>query len=68
MRSSYGPRTQLIYARPQVTIKRIERNKRKHVTSVHGLEAFGMAFSPTCPCPPFTHCSPYVGLPPQAWT
>ena len=25
----------------QVTIKRIERNKRKHVTSVHGLEAFG---------------------------
>ncbi|KAI0089295.1 density-regulated protein DRP1 [Irpex rosettiformis] len=26
----------------QVTIKRIERNKRKHVTSVHGLEAFGV--------------------------
>ncbi|KAJ3734243.1 translation initiation factor SUI1 [Lentinula guzmanii] len=26
----------------QVTIKRIERNKRKHVTSVHGLEAFGI--------------------------
>ncbi|PIL37596.1 hypothetical protein GSI_01290 [Ganoderma sinense ZZ0214-1] len=24
----------------QVTIKRIERNKRKHVTAVHGLEAF----------------------------
>ncbi|QRV88172.1 translation initiation factor SUI1 [Ceratobasidium sp. AG-Ba] len=24
----------------QVTIKRIERNKRKHVTSIHGLEAF----------------------------
>jgi len=26
----------------QVTIKRIERNKRKHVTAVHGLEAFGI--------------------------
>ncbi|KAK0205256.1 translation initiation factor SUI1 [Desarmillaria ectypa] len=26
----------------QITIKRIERNKRKHVTSVHGLEAFGV--------------------------
>ncbi|KAG6866901.1 Translation machinery-associated protein 22 [Blastosporella zonata] len=26
----------------QVTIKRIERNKRKHVTSIHGLEAFGV--------------------------
>jgi len=26
----------------QVTIKRIERNKRKHVTSIHGLEAFGI--------------------------
>ncbi|KAI0691388.1 eukaryotic translation initiation factor 1-like protein [Cytidiella melzeri] len=26
----------------QVTIKRIERTKRKHVTSVHGLEAFGI--------------------------
>ncbi|KAI5120657.1 hypothetical protein M0805_007994 [Coniferiporia weirii] len=25
-----------------VTIKRIERNKRKHITSVHGLEAFGV--------------------------
>src|SRR5260221_4520044 len=25
----------------QVTIKRIERVKRKHVTSVHNLEAFG---------------------------
>ncbi|KAJ4476236.1 translation initiation factor SUI1 [Lentinula aciculospora] len=25
-----------------VTIKRIERNKRKHVTSIHGLEAFGI--------------------------
>ena len=25
----------------QVTIKRIERNKRKHVTAIHGLEAFG---------------------------
>lgn len=24
----------------QVTIKRIERTKRKHVTSIHGLEAF----------------------------
>ncbi|KAF8886934.1 translation initiation factor SUI1, partial [Infundibulicybe gibba] len=24
----------------QITIKRIERNKRKHVTSIHGLEAF----------------------------
>ncbi|KAI1795030.1 eukaryotic translation initiation factor 1-like protein [Ganoderma leucocontextum] len=24
----------------QVTIKRIERNKRKHVTAIHGLEAF----------------------------
>ncbi|CAE6450357.1 unnamed protein product [Rhizoctonia solani] len=24
----------------KVTIKRIERNKRKHVTSIHGLEAF----------------------------
>jgi len=26
----------------QITIKRIERNKRKFVTSVHGLEAFGV--------------------------
>ncbi|KAF9516791.1 hypothetical protein BS47DRAFT_1371587 [Hydnum rufescens UP504] len=26
----------------QVTIKRIERTKRKHVTSIHGLEAFGV--------------------------
>ncbi|EGN93762.1 hypothetical protein SERLA73DRAFT_189529 [Serpula lacrymans var. lacrymans S7.3] len=26
----------------QVTIKRIERNKRKHVTAIHGLEAFGI--------------------------
>lgn len=26
----------------QVSIKRIERNKRKHVTAIHGLEAFGM--------------------------
>lgn len=26
----------------QVTIKRIERNKRKHVTSIHGLDAFGI--------------------------
>lgn len=25
-----------------VTIKRIERNKRKHITSVSGLEAFGL--------------------------
>jgi density-regulated protein DRP1 len=26
----------------QVTIKRIERNKRKHVTAIHGLEAFSI--------------------------
>jgi len=26
----------------QITIKRIERNKRKHVTSIYGLEAFGV--------------------------
>ncbi|KAF4608333.1 Translation machinery-associated protein 22 [Pleurotus pulmonarius] len=26
----------------QITIKRIERNKRKHITAVHGLEAFGI--------------------------
>jgi density-regulated protein DRP1 len=26
----------------QVTIKRIERTKRKHVTSIYGLEAFGI--------------------------
>jgi len=26
----------------KVTIKRIERNKRKHVTSIHGLEEFGI--------------------------
>ncbi|KAF8916704.1 translation initiation factor SUI1 [Mucidula mucida] len=26
----------------QVIIKRIERNKRKHITSIHGLEAFGI--------------------------
>ncbi|KIY67241.1 density-regulated protein DRP1, partial [Cylindrobasidium torrendii FP15055 ss-10] len=26
----------------QITIKRIERNKRKHVTAIHGLEAFGV--------------------------
>jgi len=25
-----------------VTIKRIERTKRKHVTAIHGLEAFGI--------------------------
>ena len=25
-----------------MTIKRIERNKRKHVTAIHGLEAFGV--------------------------
>lgn len=31
--------------RAQVTIKRIERNKRKHVTAIHGLENFG------APCP-----------------
>lgn len=27
---------------PQIIIKRIERNKRKHITSVFGLEAFGI--------------------------
>jgi translation initiation factor 1 (eIF-1/SUI1) len=27
-----------------VTIKRIQRNKNKYVTAVHGLEAFGMPF------------------------
>ncbi|KAK7471026.1 Translation machinery-associated protein 22 [Stygiomarasmius scandens] len=26
----------------QITIKRIERNKRKHVTAIHGLEAFNI--------------------------
>lgn len=26
-----------------VTIKRIQRNKNKYVTSIHGLEAFGMS-------------------------
>ncbi|KAF9501016.1 density-regulated protein DRP1 [Pleurotus eryngii] len=26
----------------QITIRRIERNKRKHITAVHGLEAFGI--------------------------
>ncbi|THV05371.1 density-regulated protein DRP1 [Dendrothele bispora CBS 962.96] len=26
----------------RITIKRIERNKRKHVTAIHGLEAFGI--------------------------
>ncbi|KAF5377343.1 hypothetical protein D9757_008026 [Collybiopsis confluens] len=26
----------------QITIRRIERNKRKHVTAIHGLEAFGI--------------------------
>ncbi|RDB19945.1 Translation machinery-associated protein 22 [Hypsizygus marmoreus] len=26
----------------QITIKRIERNKRKHVTAIHGLDAFGV--------------------------
>lgn len=26
---------------PQITIKRIERNKRKYVTTVLGLETFG---------------------------
>lgn len=31
----------------KVTIKRIERNKRKFITGVHGLEAFG-ASSPRC--------------------
>ena len=43
----------------QITIKRIARNKNKHVTAVHGLEQFGKrififrmmhlsAFDPTC--------------------
>lgn len=31
-----------IMAKSHVVIKRIERNKRKHVTSVSGLEAFGL--------------------------
>ncbi|KAJ1309267.1 hypothetical protein OPQ81_004930 [Rhizoctonia solani] len=36
-----SPETAVATARNQsVTIKRIERNKRKHVTSIHGLEAF----------------------------
>lgn len=25
-----------------MTIKRIERNKRKHITAIHGLETFGI--------------------------
>ncbi|KAG8219080.1 eukaryotic translation initiation factor 1-like protein [Butyriboletus roseoflavus] len=29
----------------QITIKRIERNKRKFVTAIHGLEAFGGLFA-----------------------
>lgn len=29
-----------------VTLKRIERNKRKHVTAVHGLESFGIELKP----------------------
>jgi len=29
-----------------VTIKRIERTKRKHVTAIHGLEAFGIQLKP----------------------
>ena len=29
-------------AKSVVSIKRIERNKRKYVTAVHGLEAFGL--------------------------
>ncbi|KJR88443.1 RNA-binding protein [Sporothrix schenckii 1099-18] len=31
-----------LLAKSVVTIKRIERNKRKHITSVSGLEAFGL--------------------------
>jgi translation initiation factor 1 (eIF-1/SUI1) len=31
-----------------VTIKRIERNKRKYVTSVTGLEAFGLELKKVC--------------------
>jgi CRISPR/Cas system CMR subunit Cmr6 (Cas7 group RAMP superfamily) len=31
-----------------VTIKRIERNKRKYVTSVSGLEAFGYELKKVC--------------------
>ena len=41
-------------AKSVVTIKRIERNKRKFVTSVSGLEAFGLDLKKVCPlCPPF---------------
>lgn len=34
--------TKAILMSLEVTIKRIERNKRKYVTSIHGLEAFGV--------------------------
>lgn len=33
-----------------VTIRRIERNKRKFVTSVSGLEAFGLDLKKVCCC------------------
>ncbi|KAG9029055.1 Translation machinery-associated protein 22 [Tulasnella sp. JGI-2019a] len=32
----------LFFVDRSVTIKRIERNKRKYVTSIHGLETFGI--------------------------
>jgi density-regulated protein DRP1 len=37
-------------AKSVVTIKRIERNKRKFVTAVSGLEAFGLDLKKVRPC------------------
>ena len=36
------PSSQLLIQFWQITIKRIERTKRKHVTTIHGLEAFSI--------------------------
>jgi density-regulated protein len=33
-----------------ITIKRVERNKRKFVTAVSGLEAFGLDLKKVSPC------------------
>jgi translation initiation factor 1 (eIF-1/SUI1) len=40
-------------------IKRIERNKRKYVTSVRGLEAFGMV---ACVCTPVSTVTLEIGV------
>ena len=45
-----------------MTIKRIERNKRKHVTAIHGLEAFGTLLLFALAVPPSHDTSADVDL------